>query len=198
MSKAHMPPRADGPAGSRVLSAGLVAVGAALSAAAVLMAPHMDPVGKATFSALAVATLVGGLVLARRSWLFTGWSWSGRTWSELLTPGGPVRSPFEWIRVGIATALGSILVLLVAVAIRAGVRWLNDASVAQLLIGSDASFGQGIAGAAGVLALLLALAALLLGVFAVVTLAVGIIGLGLRSGASSMSLRDWVSMDKRT
>jgi hypothetical protein len=196
MSKEHRPPRADGP-GSRILSAGLVAVGAALSVAAVLVAPHMDPVGTATFSALAVATLVGGLVLAGRSGLFTGWSWSGRTWPELLTPGGPVRSPFEWIRVGIATALGSILVLLIAVAILTGVGWLNDASVAQLLTASDASFGQGIAGAAGILALLLALAALLLGVFTVVSLAVGIIGLGLRSGASSMSLRDWVSMDKR-
>jgi hypothetical protein len=198
MSKESTPARANGPAGSRVLSAVLVAVGAALVGSALLMVRHLDAFGVVAFSMIAVATLSSGLVLARRSALFTGWSWSGRTWSEVLTPGGPVRSPFEWIRVGIATSLGATLLLVVSAALLAGVRRLTGGSVVQTLAASDASFSGGIAAAGGILAMLLGLAAFLLGVFAVLSLVVGVIGLGLRSGASSMSLRDWVSMDKRT
>ena len=198
MAKERRPLHASGTATSRAASVALVAVGAALLASTVLLASRLRPVEIATFSAFAVAAIGGGLVLARLSGLFRNWSWSGRSWSELLTPGGPVRSPFEWIRVGIATFLGSILLLLVAFGVCAGVGWLDAPSVGQAVAASDASFEQGVALAVGILAMLVGLAAVLLAAFAVVSLAVGVIGLGLRSGASSMSLRDWVSMDKRT
>lgn len=185
-------------AGQRVLSAVLVVMGTALCGSAALMISHLNRRGVVVFAAFAVATLTGGLVLARRSGLFVGWAWSGRPWSEVLTPGGPVRSPFEWIRVGVAASAGAVLVLLVAVALFAGIAWRNDQRFAQPLVVHDATFGQGILGAVGVLGVLVGLAGLLLGIFAVGSLVIGVIGAGLRSGATSMSLRDWVSMDKRT
>jgi hypothetical protein len=188
MSKEHVPPHRSGSVGSRILSATMLAVGAALVVSAVLTAPHDDLAGAAIFSAVAVVALIAGLVLARRSGLFAHGSWSGRSWSELLTPGGPVRSPFEWIRVCLAATLGSALILLVALAL---------AAFARSGVAFEASFGQGVITAVGILALIFGIAAILLGAFALVALAVGVIGLGLRSGASSMSLRDWVSMDKR-
>ena len=195
--KERRTPLVDGSAGARIVSAVLVMVGVAFFAADALMFRRMDAAGVAVLTAIAVAALAGGLVLARRSGLLRGWVWSGRSWAELLTPGGPVRTPFEWIRVGIAAAVGAIVVYLVAWVVRVGAAWLNHASAPRTLASHSGALEQGVVAAAVILALLIALAALLLGAFAIVSLAIGIIGLGLRSGASSMSLRDWVSMDKR-
>jgi hypothetical protein len=194
---AETPAQASGSVGIRVLGAVLVVVGTALFVSAALMVRYVELGEVAAFAAVAAAMVGVGLWLARRAGLFTGWLWSGRPWSELLTPGGPVRAPFEWIRVGIAATLGTILVLLVAVAVLAGAGWLNDASFTAAVAVSDTSLEQGIAGATRILALFLGLSALLLGIFAIASFAIGLIGLGLRSGASSMSLRDWVSLDKR-
>jgi hypothetical protein len=193
----RQPPRANDSVGARVLSAALIAIGTAIFVSAALTFQRMGPAVTGAFVVIAIATLSVGLVLARRSGLAGGWVWSGRSWAELLTPGGPVRTPFEWIRVGIATALGAGAVLLVACAVRVGAGWLRHASVLRTRSSPDAAVEQGIATAVGVFALIVGLAALLLTVLAIVSLAVGVIGLGLRSGASSMSLRDWVSLDKR-
>lgn len=193
----RQPPGAIDSVRARILSAVLIAIGAAILVSAVLTFQRMGLAMSGAFAVIAIAALGVGLILARRSGLASGWAWSGRSWAELLTPGGPVRTPFEWIRVGIATALGAGLLLLVAGAVRVGAGWLSQASVLRTLGSPDAAVAQGLAAAVGIFALIVGLAALLLAVLAIASLAVGIIGLGLRSGASSMSLRDWVSLDKR-
>lgn len=134
-----------------------------------------------TFSALAAMTLTVGLVAAVRSDLRSALSLSGRSWAALLSAGGPVRTPFEWIRLWIATAVISGVLTLACLFVSLIVGFTGDLSRET----GSSPFGEATANAVLTLVAMVALFALLLGVFSLMCLAIGVIGFGVRSGQQS-------------
>lgn len=139
----------------------------------------------AVFSILAALMLTVGIVVAVKSRLFPALALPGRSWAALLSFGGPVRTPFEWIRLWVATMLIAGVLAAASMFVSLIVGFSGDLSSST----GPSPFAETAAHAILVFVSMVAYVAALLAVFSVVCLLVGVVGFGVRSGLQSEKLR---------